>query len=127
MDYFDKKTYFVFTTSTNGQFRSMTANHAAQQYDYIMGTTVPTESCYPLVTRYNDGSPLSERDMLECLDFFFSFAAAKPNATFKVTTCTPYKPEEIGPMFSLAPLNIILPLKYKKHMALIEGRKWWNG
>lgn len=130
MDYFDKKTYLVFPTNTTSTWKRGSVVMAVENYGYCIGMLPPacmeTSSAYPLIIRAEDGAQLPIRLVRSFVEELFHVAAQKPNATFKVVTCNPLHPDDAGPMFSLAPLNIILPIKYKPYVFDHEGRKWWN-
>ncbi len=112
---------FVFGSNLAGIHGAGSAHHAFVHYGARWGIGEgPTGNSYAIPTKDEDvvkTLPLSRIN--ESVDRFIEYARAHPEHTFKLVAIgcglAGYTPDQIAPMFVLAPGNVDLPEEFEEH------------
>lgn len=127
----DTKTVFVFGSNMAGRHGKGAAAIARMQYGAIYGVGEGIQgSSYAIPTKDEWMRVLLLSRVKGNVDRFINYAAKNPKVVFKVTAIgtglAGYSHDDIGPLFYFAPLNCILPARWKPYLPTNPDRLYWN-
>lgn len=113
----DRSEIFVFGSNLAGRHGKGAALYAVKHCGAVYGRGVGMQGrSYAIPTKDERLRPLDLRRIAGYVDEFLTYARANPNLTFKLTAIgcglAGYKPEQIAPMFHLAPVNVHKPQEF---------------
>lgn len=129
---------FVFGSNLAGRHGMGAALTAKMYYGAVYGQgeglqgrsyAIPTKDGRNRANLRDPKQTLSLQEIKGHVDKFIKFANKHPEMTFKVTAVGTglggYSHDDIGSMFYSAPINCILPVKWKGIVPSNPDRKWW--
>ena len=107
-------TIFVFGSNLAGRHGKGAALHAKKFCGAIYGQGVGLQgNSYAIPTKDEKLQPLPLEDIAEHVCDFITFAFLHPELRFEVTPIgcglAGYKPDQIGPLFTGVPPNVVIP------------------
>lgn len=121
-------TVFVFGSNLAGRHGKGAALWARLNRGAIYGQGVgPQGSSYAIPTKDERLRPLPLETIRYHVNTFILHASEHQDTTFQLTAVgcglAGYRPEEIGPMFSAVPPNVIMPPEFLRAKAQEAGRE----
>lgn len=112
------KTVYVFSSDLAGRHTRGTALIALREHGAVYGEAVGLRGrSYAIPVRDEQGDPLPLRVITRYVQAFLRFASNHRDLTFQVTRigCEAgvYSEREMAPLFAQAPLNCLLPRKWR--------------
>ena len=109
---------FVFGSNLAGRHGAGAALYARQHHGAIYGQGEGLQGrSYAIPTKDERLRTLPVYAINDYVDQFMQFAEANPDITFRLTPIgcglAGYSPADIGPLFSGAPKNVIIPDEFK--------------
>ena len=122
---------FVFGSNLAGRHGKGAAFVAKMQYGAIQGKgSGPQGRSYAIPTKDANLKVLNLRMIKKYVDDFVTYAGKNSQHTFMVTAIgtglAGYSHDDIAPMFYHAPVNCVLPLKWRDYYPVVEGRRFWH-
>jgi hypothetical protein len=122
------KTVFVFGSNLAGRHGKGDALHARKHHGAVYGQGVGLQgSSYAIPTKDAYLRTLALDEIQRHILDFKTFAVARPDLTFQVTTVgcglAGYSPADIAPMFEDAPQNCILPDSFTPYLTSDKAKQ----
>lgn len=121
---------FVFGSNLAGIHGGGAAKYAFEHYRAKWGKGEGLQgNSYALPTKDENVNSLGLDAIKKYVIRFLQHAGKQKHTAYKVTAIgcglAGYKPEEIGPMFELAPDNCLMPPEWK-NVKELQGKKFWR-
>lgn len=118
----EEREVFVFGSNLAGIHRGGAARLAFEQFGAVWGEGIGHFGrTYAIPTKDEHVETMGIEEIHDHVTDFISYARHRSDLTFLVTQIgcglAGYTPEEIGPLFSGAPENVVLPKSFWKHLS----------
>ncbi len=114
---------FVFGSNLQGRHGKGAAKEARLNWGAIYGQAEGRQgNSYAIPTKSSPWQTLPRHRIVGYVNTFLKYALEHPELTFKLTPIgcglAGYTPQEIAPMFWLAPANVIIPEEFKPYLSM---------